>query len=163
MPLKLPDTITEKDVLEMIKAANSQKHRTAIRLGFYQGMRIGEVVNLKPEDVDMQRGLIHIRQSKGGKDRIIPILRGAKHTLRNLPIGVGPRALQRAVNRISVKALGKRIKFHTLRHSCATWMLDKGKDSRFIQQFLGHSRIQTTQIYTHVNPVSLKNALEDLL
>jgi len=71
--------------------------------------------------------------------------------------------LQRAVNRISVKALGKRIKFHTLRHSCATWMLDRGKDSRFIQQFLGHSRIQTTQIYTHVNPVSLKNALEDLL
>lgn len=161
--MKLPDTITEKDMQEMIKATKSPKHKTAIILGFYQGMRVSEVVKLQPSDVDMQRSLIHIRQGKGAKDRIIPLLRNTKHCIRHLPLGIGVRALERAINRISERAVGKRIKFHTLRHSCATWLLEMGKDTRFIQQFLGHSRIQTTQIYTHVNPMSLKKAFEDLL
>lgn len=160
---KLPDTITEEDALRMVKSARKNIHKVAIRFGFYQGLRISEVVKLKQSDVDMQRGLIHIRQSKGGKDRIIPLLKGAKHSVRHLPLKIGIRALERAINRISERAIGKRIKFHTLRHSCATWLLDMGKDIRFIQHFLGHSRIQTTQIYTHVNPRSLKKAFEDLI
>lgn len=160
---KLPDTITESDVLKMIKSTKNKKHRTAIMLGFYQGLRISEVVKLKPEDFKMERGLVHIIQGKGMKDRIIPILKEVRYCRKHLPLGIGARALQRAVNRISEKTLKSRIKFHTLRHSCATWLLDMGKDTRFIQQFLGHSRIQTTQIYTHVNPKSLKKAFEDLL
>lgn len=162
-PQKLPNTITEDEVLKMLKATKNKKHRVAIILGFYQGMRISEVVKIKPEDFKTEQGLVHIIQSKGMKDRIIPILRETKYCKRHLPLGIRARAIQRAINRISEKAIGKRIKFHTLRHSCATWLLERGKDTRFIQQFLGHSRIQTTQIYTHVNPINLKEALKDLL
>ena len=109
--------------------------------------------------VDMERGFLHLKKAKGGKDRDIPIMPELKHYLRHLPVGVCARALQRGVKRLAKKAIGKDIHFHTLRHSSATYYLNKKKiDIRNIQTLLGHSRLDTTQIYTHVTPESLKEA-----
>jgi len=154
---KLPPTISEGEAIKMIKTAKKRNHKLAILLGFYQAMRVGEVVKLRKDDVDMERGFIHIKQAKGESDRDIPIVPEVKFALRFLPVKVGVRALQKAVNRISKKALGRRIHFHMLRHSGATFYLnERKKDIRHIQRFLGHARIETTQIYTHVTPEDLK-------
>jgi len=169
MKIKIPKTISEQELKNIIKNTKKKDHVLAFLLGFYQCMRISEIINLKKEDIDMQRGFIHIKGSttthvgaKGGKDRDIPIRPEVKHYLRNLPIGIGCRALEMAIKRIALKNINKNIHFHTLRHSGATHYLnEKGIDIRNIQNLLGHSKLGTTQIYTHVTPESLKKAFEN--
>lgn len=166
---KIPKTITEQELKSVLKLTRKKNHKLAFLLGFYQCMRISEVVNLKKEDIDMQRGFIYVKGStpthigaKGGKDRDIPIRPEVKHYLRNLPIGIGCRALRGVIKRIAFKAINKDIHFHTLRHSGATYYLNEmDVDIRNIQKLLGHSKLGTTQIYTHVTPESLKKAFEN--
>jgi len=153
---KLPETITEEEFIKILKATRKKHHRLAFILGFYGCMRVSEIVKLKPEDMDRGQRLIRIKQAKGNKDRNIPIPPQAVRGLSYLPIKCGVRALEIAINKISLKAIGKKIKFHTLRHSGATYYLNKKKWSiRQVQQLLGHSKIQTTEIYTHVTPQDL--------
>lgn len=155
---KLPDTITEQEVISLIKKAKN-KLKIAIALGFYQGMRVTEVISLSKSNVDMQRGFIHIKRGKGNKDRDIPIQEPTKFYLRYLPIKITRQGLHKAIKKLSKEVIGKDIHFHTLRHSGASFYLnEKGIDIRFIQDFLGHSRLSTTEIYLHVNPTQLKNA-----
>ncbi len=156
MKRKIPDTITEEQIHKVLKATKHNHHKLAFSLGFYQAMRISEVVNLKPEHIDKGRKLIGIKQAKGSKDRNIPIAKEVYNGLKHLPINIGVRALQLAFNNISKQALGKSLNFHLLRHSGATFYLNERKwDIRQVQVFLGHSRISTTEIYTHVNPENL--------
>ena len=107
----LPKTISEQEFLEGLKKVKRQKLKLAFMLGFYQAMRVSEIVNLKPEDVDMDRGFIHILQAKGKKDRDVPIMKPVKHGLRHLPIGLGVRSLEKWVKRYWPD-----IHYHTLRH-----------------------------------------------
>ena len=159
-PKVLMKTISKKEVDEILKATKKKHHKLAYALGFYNCLRVSEVVNLKIEDIDFERRLIHIKQAKGKKDRIIPIAPEVKRGLKHLPVGVGIRALQIAFNRISKKVTGIRHKFHTLRHSGATYYLNEKKwNLRQVQVLLGHSRISTTQIYTHLNPIDLVNQM----
>lgn len=161
MTRKIPDTISEQELNEIIKHTNKRNHKVSFLLGFYQCMRVSEVVNLTKDNIDIDRGFIHIKESKGSKDRDIPIMKEVKHYLRFLPIGIEERALQRAIKRIAIKSINKDIHFHTLRHSGATFYLNIRKiDIRNIQSLLGHARLDTTQIYTHVTPDSLKEAFE---
>lgn len=156
---KLPETITEEEVKEMIKGAKKNKLKTAIVLGFYQGLRVSEVINLTKSDVDMQRGFLHIKQGKGKKDRDIPIMKPAIFYFRFLPLDVTRQALHKAIKKLGKEVLKKELHFHTLRHGGASFYLNEKRiDIRFIQEFLGHSRLSTTQIYLHVNPQQLKNA-----
>ncbi len=104
----LPDTITEAELVKLVRAAKYPHHRAAFLLGFYQAMRVSEVVSLRPGDVDTARMQIHIRQAKGKKDRVIPLLKAAHPAIRRLPIACGARALERAAVSCSVAALGKR-------------------------------------------------------
>lgn len=154
---RLPETILEDDFLKIIGFVRKRHHKRAFALGFYQGMRVSEVVNLLPEHVDNGQKIIRIKQGKGDKDRNIPIapeiFRGLQ---KDLPIGCGVRALQIAFKGYALKALGRKLHFHTLRHSCATRLLTvKRWDVREVQVFLGHSNIDTTLIYTHVSPAHL--------
>ncbi|KKK97401.1 hypothetical protein LCGC14_2653130 [marine sediment metagenome] len=152
----LPKTISEAELLKGVKAARSNQQKIALLLGFYQCMRVSEVVNLTKSDVDRGRGFLHILNAKGGKDRDVPIMPPVLRGLKFLPIGKSIRTLQRC----SQALVG--VKFHTLRHSGATFYLnDRGVDIRFIQQLLGHSRLDTTQIYTHVTPEGLKATFEE--
>jgi len=137
---------------------NRKDIRLAFMLGFYECMRVSEVVKLKPTDIDKARGFIHIKQGKGNKDRDIPIMKPVERGLKHLPLKIGIRALQK-----QFKKYFPDYHFHTLRHSGATFYLnDKKIGLRQLQQLLGHSQISTTQIYTHINPGQLKEAFEGI-
>ena len=153
---KLPEVITEEELIKIIKLTKQKKYKLAILLGFYECMRIGEITKLRKDHTNKQLKLIQIKQAKGNKDRDVPIMKPVKHVLRNLPIGLGVRSLEKWVKRYWPD-----IHFHTLRHSSDTFYLnDKGLDIRYIQLLLGHSNLSTTQIYTHVNPQNLKDKFE---
>ena len=154
--LKIPDTITEEEFLKILKATKKLHHKIAYILGFYGAMRVSEIVSLKQENIDRGQRIIRIKQSKGNKDRNIPLPPQAIKGLKNIPIKCKKRALQTSIKLIAMKILNKNIHFHTLRHSGATYYLNKKKwSTRAVQQLLGHSKIQTTEIYTHVTPQDL--------
>jgi len=159
---KLPETISEEEVKQLIKATKKNKIKAAIILGFYQCMRVSEIINLKKSDIDMPRGFVHIKQAKGKKDRDIPLMPPTTFYLRFLPINMTRQGLHKAIKNLSKKIIKKEIHPHTLRHSGASFYLNEKRiDIRFIQDLLGHSRLSTTQIYTHVNPQQLKNAFQN--
>lgn len=165
MKRKIPETITEEELIRVLKQTKKNHHKLAILLGFYQAMRLGEVINLRTEHIDKSQHLIKIKQGKGDKDRNIPIIKPIKinertvlNSLRYLPINRKRGSLQKHFKKIAKEVLNKDLHFHSLRHSGATWLLNKKKwDIRQVQRFLGHSKIQTTEIYTHVNPQDLVN------
>jgi len=163
--LKIPEVIQEEELVKILSKTRKNNHKLAFILGFYQCMRVSEVVKQQPEHVDKQQHLIMIKQAKGNKDRNIPIIKPLKinersvlNALKYLPVGCGARALQYSFKQKAKEVLNKDLHFHTLRHSGATWLLNKKKwDIRQVQIFLGHSKIQTTEIYTHVSPQDLVN------
>lgn len=154
---KLPETITENELIEVIKITRKKQHKLAFMLGFYEGLRVSEVVKLLPDNIDYEQHLIRIKQAKGSKDRNIPIAPEIIRKLNILPIGCGVRALEIAFKKYcKLAGLTKDLHFHSLRHSCATRLLnEKQWNIRQVQQFLGHERLDTTMIYTHVSPNDL--------
>jgi len=168
MVKKLPKTISHQQFLEImskIKYKNKNKERkikAGFVLGFYQLLRVAEVSNLKKEDVDEERGFIHVIQGKGKKDADIPIQEPTKKFLKYLPVDYSVRTLQREFNMWSEKILGYKHKFHTLRHSAATFYIQKGINIRYVQGLLRHSRIATTEIYTHITPPDMKEVYDKL-
>ena len=156
MVVKIPETITEEEFIRLLKEVRQDHHKIAFVLGFYACMRVSEIINLKPEHIDRGRKIIRIIQSKGGKDRNIPIPPQAMRGLSYLPLDCSVRALEIAFKNYAFKVLQKDLHFHCLRHSGATHYLVKEKwSTREVQTLLGHSRIQTTEIYTHVTPDNL--------
>jgi len=157
---KIPEVITEQEFIKLLKGVKKPHHKLSFILGFYGAMRVSEIVNLRPENIDRGQRLIKIKQAKGGKDRNIPIPPQAVRGLSHLPIKCGIRALEIAFKNYGKKALNKNLYFHQLRHSGATHYLNKKKwSTRQVQQLLGHSKIQTTEIYTHVTPEVLINQM----
>lgn len=156
MSRKIPETITEQELSQLVHVVKDQRKKLALMLGFYQCMRVSEVTKLTSENIDLGRKLILIKAGKGNKDRHIPIAPEVLRGLKHLPIGCGDRNLQIFFKKLALKVLQKDLHFHTLRHSGATHYLNvKGWDVRYVQQFLGHSKLDTTQIYTHVSPKNL--------
>jgi len=159
---KLPEVITIEEFNELLKATKKPQHKLAFKLGFLCCLRIAEVLSLKQEDIQKDRGFLFIRQGKGKKDRYVPIPSPIVRDLSNIPITIKRRALQDAIGKISERAIKKKIHFHTLRHSGATYYLKQGMNLREVQQLLGHSRIDTTTIYTHISPNDLQNKFKEL-
>lgn len=165
---KLPEVITEKELLEIIKITKQKKYKLGILLGFYECMRIGEIMKLRSDHINKDLKLIQIKQAKGNKDRNIPIAPEVLKGLRFLPVGNdtakdhGVRALQIKFNNVSKKAIGRKLNFHILRHSGITHYLTKKKWSSLeVQRLAGHSRIATTEIYAHINPQHLVDRMWD--
>ena len=156
---KIPKVISEEDLIRIANATTNLQHKFAFIVAFYQALRVGEVARLTKEDINISGHIIHIRQSKGSKDRDLTIVKPRLIKLNKyiygfnkLPIGIGIRALQIAFKQKAKDVLNRDLHFHTLRHSGATWLLNKKRwDIRQLQKFLGHSKLQTTEIYTHVN------------
>ncbi len=157
MSRKLPETLTEAEFKKIFDATKKTHHRLAFALGFYQGLRVSEVVKLLPEDVDWQQRIIRIKQAKGSKDRNIPIAPEMVRVLKHdLPIKCGIRALEIKFKEKAKEVLNRDMHFHELRHSSGTHYLNVKKwDVRHVQMFLGHANLNTTQIYTHVSPTQL--------
>lgn len=170
---RLPAVLSQAEVARMLKKTRNPKHRALLMLVYSAGLRVSEVVTLRVGDLDMDRGLVRVRQGKGGKDRYtllarravdaVRLYRDAYPTNQWLFPGEHPerhltaRSVQRVVKN-SARAAGieKDVTTHTLRHSFATHLLEGGTNLRVIQELLGHSSANTTQIYTHVARSSLE-------
>jgi len=170
---KLPVVLSRKELDSLITSIRNTKHKTLIALSYGAGLRVSEVVSLKVKDVDLHELVIHLKQAKGGKDRITIIPEKLKKDLQNMLAGKsgldyvfaserGGKLTTRTAQKVfknSLKKTGikKQATFHSLRHSFATHLLENGVDVRYVQELLGHANIRTTQVYTKVTNPSLKN------
>jgi len=180
-PHLLPNVLSKEEVSLILSAPRNLKHRCMLSLIYSCGLRRSELLGLKLKDIDSQRNVVYIRQSKGRKDRIVPLSpkilirlkeyyktykpqeylfegqQGGKYSEKSLE-SVLKQALQRS-------KVDKPASLHWLRHSYATHLLESGTDLRFIQELLGHNSSKTTEIYTHVSTkslLSIKSPFDDL-
>lgn len=170
---KLPVVLSRDEVNQIISLPKNAKHRLMLSLAYGAGLRVSEIVNLKVKDIDLDELILHLKMSKGRKDRITVVPEKLKSHLQNLIAGknmnefvfsserggkLTTRTAQ-AVFAVALKKSGikKQATFHSLRHSFATHLLENGVDIRYIQELLGHKNIQTTQVYTKVTNPRLKN------
>jgi len=176
----LPTVLSKEEVKKIIDSANSVKHKLVLKCLYGLGLRVSEVVNLRANDLDFDRNVVKISIAKGNKQRYVMLPKKLKSDLESyielekpetyLFSGRKGRYAIKSVQKIFESAakkanIKKKASCHTLRHSFATHLLEKGVDIRYIQNLLGHSRLQTTQIYTHVADSKLKNIqipLDDL-
>jgi len=183
----IPEILTQKEVEILIMNIKNLKHRLIVELLYSSGMRLFELINLKKQDINYEKGIGIIRSGKGNKQRIFimssqlvskiyyyqilnnessPYLfSGAKGKLNR-------RTIQLLLKKAAKKAkINKRVHPHILRHSFATHLLEQGTDIRIIQKLLGHSKLASTEIYTQVstklirsvpNPLDALNLQKDL-
>jgi site-specific recombinase XerD len=159
---KLPRVIDGDFIKERLGKIENLKHKSILTLTYSVGLRVSEITNLKIEDIDSKRMLIHIKNAKGKKDRIVPLSPVVLNLLRDYFKQYRPKEFLfngQITTQYSIGSCQKIYKkyiennghIHTLRHSCATNLLENGTDLRLIQKILGHSNVKTTEIYTHVS------------
>ena len=162
----LPSVLSQEEVLRIIQYTQNIKHRAILTLLYSCGLRIGELINLKLADFHVERKQLIVKKGKGRKDRhvsladsFLPLLSNYYHSYKPTIYFVegqngGKYSAEsiRSFLRKSCKKAGirKLVTPHTLRHSYATHLLENGVDLRYIQTLLGHSKPETTMIYTHV-------------
>ena len=174
--LILPKLLNETELRRLFNAITNKKHKAVLFTAYSAGLRVSEVANLKIHDIDSKRMQIFIERAKGKKDRyvnlsplLLDILRNylqeykpgpkvylfeSEQTLTAYPI----RTLQQIFSTAKQKAgIGKEVGIHSLRHSFATHLLDKGTDIKYIKELLGHFSIKTTERYLHVSKKQLVN------
>jgi len=179
---RLPNVLSKEEVKILLNTIRNLKHRTMLCLLYSCGLRSGELLNLQPTHIDSKRNIILIKQSKGKKDRIVPLSPKILEMLReyyryykpktylfegqNIGEQYDSRSLQLVLKQAVKKAgIHKPVTLHWLRHSYATHLLESGTDLRYIQELLGHNSSRTTEIYTHVstkNIQQIKSPFDDL-
>jgi integrase/recombinase XerD len=185
VPHTLPVVLSREEVARLIAAARNLKHQTALSVAYGAGLRASEVIGLKVGDVDSERMTLRVEQGKGRKDRyamLSPVLlerlrawwRLGHAQGKILPGGwlfpgldpmdpLTARQLNRAILAAALAAkIDKRVSMHTLRHSFATHLLEQKVDIRVIQVLLGHKKLETTSIYTHVATDLLRTVISPL-
>jgi site-specific recombinase XerD len=172
-PKCLPTILSREEVIRLFRCIPQYTHRVMLMTAYSAGLRVSEVVHLRTQDIDTSRMLIHVRHGKGAKDRYLPLSPVLLEILRGYwkmrPPGewlfpsqkagrfVTPRTLRRAVRQATIAAgINKPVKVHTLRHSYATHLLESGTDIRTIQKLLGHKKLETTALYTHVTATQIR-------
>ena len=170
---RLPNVLSKNEVKSILEAPTNLKHRAMLSLIYACGLRRSELLNLTLKDILSDRNLLFIRQSKGKKDRVVPISIKLIEMLRDYYKAFKPktwlfegqevgkkyseRSIQLVLNQAVEKAkIVKPVSLHWLRHSYATHLLESGTDLRYIQELLGHSSSRTTEIYTHVSTRNLQ-------
>lgn len=156
-PKPLPIEVTQDEYIEILNVTDFMHHKVAFMLAFESGLRISEVVNLKPEDIDEKLNQIRINMGKNSKDRIVSLpLSWRSHLIKQIPLKCQQRALQKAFigacEKTGLKKKKPKIHFHSLRHGFATESLRSGVDLYTISKLLGHEDISTTTIYAHLCP-----------
>lgn len=170
---KLPNVLSQEEVLNIIRCTQNLKHRAIISLIYSCGLRISELINLKLVDFHIERKQLIIKNGKGRKDRYVsladsflPLLSNYYHSFKPSIYFVegqkggkySAESVRQFLRRSCKKAYVKKtVTPHTLRHSYATHLLENGVDIRYIQSLLGHAKPETTMIYTHVKRKDLMN------
>ncbi|MBA1837174.1 tyrosine recombinase [Corynebacterium sp. zg912] len=183
----LPTVVKGERASELVEAdtdddghrAEDVRDRAMLELLYATGMRVGELTGLDIGDVDLARGLAHVT-GKGNKQRVVPFGdKAAAAVAEWLELGrdqlagdtravfvgsrgkrIDQRQVRRVVERAGQRAGVEHVSPHTLRHTAATHMLEGGADLRVVQEMLGHTSLQTTQIYTHVSAQRLKRVYD---
>ena len=178
-PRKMPVVLSPEEVARLLEAAPGPKYKAALSAAFAAGLRVSEVVSLKVSDIHSERMLLRIEQGKGRKDRfamlspeLLELLRDwyriARPAVwlfpgRDLMLPMTTRQFTRAVHAAANMAkIKKRVTPHTLRHSFATHLLEQKTDVRLIQVLLGHAKLDTTMLYTHVATNVIREVMSPL-
>jgi len=164
---QLPVVLSREEVLRLFKVTSNLKHKALLVLAYSAGLRVGEAVRLKVNEIDGKRMQVRVTAGKGAKDRYTLLAETAREVLRDYYRAYKPkdwlfpgddptdhlstRSAQEVFQDARRKAgITKPVTFHTLRHSFATHLLEDGVDMRYIQELMGHDSIETTERYTHV-------------
>lgn len=179
----LPRVHSAENISRLIKTPSNPKHRLILMLTYGCGLRLGEVQNLKPEDIDVDRKILWVRKGKGKKDRMVMLDENLlPYVVDWLEDGCGTRYLfegyvpgkaisERTIEKVYTNTCHKldinhQGGIHSLRHTFATNLLEQGVNLRYIQELLGHASSKTTEIYTHVaahNITSIRSPIAALL
>ncbi len=178
MPKKekhLPEVLTKKEVKSLIDSADNVKSKLIVSFLYSSGLRVSEVVNLKLNDINFGEKTGWVRQGKGNKDRLFAMSESLSNELKAYLEGrenkylfskdkpLTTRNIQKIIKATAKRAfISKKVTPHTLRHSFATHLLENGTDIRVIQELLGHSSLNTTQLYAHVSSEQIKKVQNPL-
>ena len=165
--MHLPEVLSQDEIRRLFAVCSNLKHKAILLLFYSTAMRIGEVLNLKIEDIDSQRMVINVRQGKGKRDRIIPLSPNTLNLLRIYFKEFRPKvylfngqfsdqysstSIQQFLHMYARRAgIKKRVYPHLLRHCSATHLYESGTEIAIIQKILGHKQQKTTMIYTHLS------------
>jgi site-specific recombinase XerD len=180
-PLQLPKVLSEEEISRLFNALSYKKHKAILFTAYSAGLRVSEVVHLQLKHIDSGRMQIFVERAKGKKDRYVglsPVLldmlrqylrqchpRPMKYLFEGQNPGepYNARSAQKVFQMARHKAgISKEVSFHSLRHSFATHLLEKGIDIRYIKDLLGHFDIRTTERYLHVKKEQLINIVSPL-
>jgi site-specific recombinase XerC len=171
MTKKLPKILSVDEINQLLVACYNPHHRLQIQLMYYCGLRVSEMCSLRLQDLDLKEGIIKVVSGKGGKDRLVPIPKPLLAMIRQYLliypkqdklVPTGQRNIQTALQRLGKKIGRADLHPHLLRHSYATQVLEKTNNLMLVKDLLGHSNIQTTQIYTHLTTAALKAGINEV-
>lgn len=172
---KIPEILTKAEVKILVDSCSNLKHRLFLKFLYGCGLRLDEARKIKLNDLRLDEKLLHISLGKNDKDRIIPLvdelIKDVRmfidlekppvylfFTSRNREKPISKKTGEMIVKLNAKKAgLRKKVTPHLLRHSFATHLLESGIDIRIIQKLLGHSKLETTSIYTQISSANLKD------
>jgi integrase/recombinase XerD len=176
-PKRLPEVRSPEEVARFLVAVRGECQRLLLRMLYATGLRLGEGLQVRPEDLDDARGFLRVR-GKGRKERLVPLpielVAELKAYARKVHAGpwlfaghdrdkaIHSATVQKACKRACQRAGLPRITPHTLRHCYATHLMEAGTDTRMIQALLGHHRVGTTSVYTHVTMRGLSQVVSPL-
>jgi site-specific recombinase XerD len=177
-PVLLPKLLNEVEIARLFNALDNKKHKAILFTAYSAGLRVSEIANLKIADIDSKRMQIFVSRAKGKKDRYVNLSPLVLDILRNYIKNYKPtpkeylfeseqtgsaypaRTLQQIFTNARQKAgIKKQVGIHSLRHSFATHLLEKGTDIKYIKELLGHFNIKTTERYLHVSKKMLVNVV----
>ncbi|WP_231384459.1 tyrosine-type recombinase/integrase [Leptospira alstonii] len=176
---RLPDILSTFEVSNILEATHNPKHKLLLSFCYASGLRVSELVRLRPEDIDEKRKILKVRQGKGKKDRFTMLSQTCyvlwkdfrvsfpyeewvfpgQDPSKHLHVRSAERIFEFAKEKVGIK---KQVSIHSLRHAFATHLLEAGTNIKHIQFLLGHKSVRTTEIYTQVSQVRLTQVASPL-